>query len=94
MAKVDERIQALEAKLKQLKTIQTRREARARTTATKRARGEELRRKILAGAVLLAKVEAGEFEEETLKRWMEKALTRPEDRVLFGLGNANETPAA
>ena len=92
MAKVDERIQALEAKLKQLKTIQTRREARARTTAAKRARGEELRRKILAGAVLLAKVEAGEFEEETLKRWMAKALTRPEDRVLFGLGNVNETP--
>jgi hypothetical protein len=44
-----------------------------------------MRRKILAGAVLLAKVEAGEFEEKILKEWMEKALGRPEDRALFGL---------
>jgi hypothetical protein len=80
-----ERIQALEAKLKQLKTLQTRREARARTTAAKKSRGEELRRKILAGAVLLSKVEAGEFGETVLREWMEKALTRPEDRALFGL---------
>jgi hypothetical protein len=80
-----ERIQALEAKLKQLKTVQARKEARARTTAAKKSRGEELRRKILAGAVLLAKVEKGEFEEETLKAWMDAALTRPEDRELFGL---------
>jgi len=80
-----ERIQALEAKLKQLKTVQARREARARTTAAKKSRGEELRRKILAGAVLLAKVEVGEFEEATLKEWMENALTRAEDRALFGL---------
>jgi hypothetical protein len=50
MAKVDERIQALETKLKQLKVQQTRKEARARTAAAKRSRGEELRRKILAGA--------------------------------------------
>jgi hypothetical protein len=44
-----ERILAMEAKLKQLKTLQIRREARARTTAAKKSRGEELRRKILAG---------------------------------------------
>jgi hypothetical protein len=87
MSKVSdrERIQALEAKLKQLKTQQQRKEARARSTAAKKSRGEELRRKILAGAVLLAKVEAGEFEEEILKTWMRTALTRPEDRALFGL---------
>jgi multidrug efflux pump subunit AcrA (membrane-fusion protein) len=92
MAKVSERerIQALEAKLKQLKTLQTRREARARTTAAKRARGEALRRKILAGAVLLAKVEAGEFEEATSKAWMSGALTRPEDLALFGLEGSRE----
>ena len=87
MAKVSERerIQALEAKLKLLKTLQARKEARARTTAAKKSRGEEFRRKILAGAVLLAKVEKGEFQEATLKQWMEAALSRPEDRELFGL---------
>ena len=88
MTKVSERerIQALELKLKKLKVLQQRKEARARTTAAKRTRHEELRRKILVGAVLLSKVEAGEFQEATLKAWMEKALTRAEDRVLFGLG--------
>jgi hypothetical protein len=85
MPKVDERILALEAKLKQLKVQQQHKEARARTAASKRSRGEDLRRKILAGAVLLAKVEAGEFEEKILKEWMDGALTRNDDRLLFGL---------
>ena len=85
MAKVDERILALEAKLKQLKVQQQRKEARARTVAAKRSRHEELRRKILVGAVVLAKVEAGEFEEVVLKKWMDQAVSRPEDRALFGL---------
>jgi hypothetical protein len=55
MAKVDERILALEAKLKQLKVQHQSKEARARKTAAKRARHEELRRKILVRAILLAK---------------------------------------
>lgn len=85
MPKVDERIQALEAKLKQLKTQQQRSEARARTVAAKRARHEELRRKILAGAVLLEKIEIKEFDAAVLRGWMDAALTRAEDRALFEL---------
>lgn len=87
MSKVSdqERIQALEERLRQLKTQQQRREARARTVAAKRARHEELRRKILVGAVVLSKVEAGEFEGAVLKRWMSVVLTRAEDRALFDL---------
>jgi hypothetical protein len=86
MPKIDERIEALETKLRQLKVQHQRKEARARTVAAKRARGEELRRKILAGAILLSKVEAGEFDEAVLKGWMEAALSREDDRALFGLG--------
>jgi len=87
MSKVSEqeRIHALEAKLKQLKVVQQRREARARTVESRRTRREELRRKILVGAIVLAKVEAGEIEERTLKDWLDPAITRPEDRALFGL---------
>ena len=85
MPKIDDRIEALEAKLKQLKVQHQRKEARARTVAAKKSRHEELRRKILVGAVLLAKVERGEFEEVVLKEWMSVALTRAEDRALFGL---------
>jgi hypothetical protein len=52
MPRIDERIESLEAKLKQLKVQQQRKEAPARTAASKRARGDERRRKIFAGAVL------------------------------------------
>ena len=51
----------------------------------KRKRQDDTRRKILAGAVLLAQVESGEWPETTFKAMMDKALTRNEDRALFGL---------
>jgi hypothetical protein len=85
MSKIDERIEALEAKLKQLKVQHQRKEARARTAAAKRARGEELRRKILAGAVVLAKIDEGSFDGAVLRGWMDAALSREDDRALFGL---------
>jgi len=80
-----ERIAALEARLKQLKVVQQRKEARARTVESRRTRREELRRKILVGAVVLAKVEDGSLEEAVLKAWLHPAITRPEGRVLFEL---------
>ena len=80
-----ERIAALELKLKQLKEAQQRKEARARKTEGRRTRREDLRRKFLVGVVVLAKVEAGEIEEETLRQWLSPALSKAEDRALFGL---------
>jgi hypothetical protein len=80
-----ERIAALEAKLKQLKVVQQRKEARARSVEGRRTRREELRRKILVGAIILAKVEDGSLEEAVLKAWIDPAITRHEDRALFGL---------
>ena len=84
-----ERIAALEAKLKQLKVQQQRKEARARAIEGRPSRREEMRRKFLAGAVVLAKVEAGEIEESTLKQWMHPALTKAEDRALFDLSSTS-----
>jgi hypothetical protein len=80
-----ERIAALEAKLKQLKVLQQRKEARARSVESRRTRREELRRKFLVGAVVLAKVEDGRLEEAVLKAWLRPAIGKPEDRALFGL---------
>jgi len=80
-----ERIQALEAKLKQLKVKRQRKEARARTVEARRSRREEMRRKFLVGAVVLARVEDGSLEETVLKRWLDPTVTKPEDRALFGL---------
>lgn len=83
--KLNERIETLQERLNQLKTRQARIEARKRHLASSRARKDDTRRKILAGAILLAKVEAGEFESRTFRRWLDKALTRKDDRELFGL---------
>jgi hypothetical protein len=90
MTKIDERIEALEVKLKQLKVQHQRREARARTVAARRARGQELRRKILVGAVVLAKIEEGVFEEAVLQGWLDAALTRADDRALFELAPTSQ----
>jgi len=49
MPKIDERVATLEAKLKQLKVVQQRKEARARIVEVRRTRREELRRKFLVG---------------------------------------------
>ena len=83
--KLDERIETLETKLQQLKVRQQRIAARRAALLSSRARKDDTRRKILVGAVILAKVGQGDFDERQLKRWLDKALTRADDRALFGL---------
>jgi hypothetical protein len=85
MANISGRIDALEQRLKQLKVRQQRMESRRRSLESRRARRDDLRRKILVGAVVLAKAEQGEIQQATLKEWLDSALTRPDDRSLFGL---------
>jgi large subunit ribosomal protein L7/L12 len=85
MVKLDERISSLETKLKQLKTRQTRLEARKKALASRRARKDDTRRKILAGAIVLGRVEQGKIPEDEFRAWLDAALTRPDDRALFDL---------
>jgi hypothetical protein len=85
MANLSGQIDALEQRLKQLKIKQQRMESRRRSIETRRGRRDDLRRKILVGAVVLAKVEEGRFQQATLQEWLDAALTRPDDRALFGL---------
>lgn len=85
MPKLDDRIQALEAKLKQLKVRQQRIDARAKALANRQELQADTRRKILVGAVVLAKIEQGVFEESVLRGWLDGALTRPDDRKRFEL---------
>jgi hypothetical protein len=85
MPKIDERITALQEKLKQLKARQQRVETRRRATESRRSRKEDTRRKILVGAVVLAKIEHGEFSDSQLRGWLDEALTRADDRALFDL---------
>ena len=49
---------------------------------------DDLRRRArrrLVGAIVLAKVEQGEIDAAQLRRWLDQALTREDDRELFRL---------
>ena len=85
MPKIDDRIATLETKLKQLKTRQARLDARKRALASSRARKDDTHRKILAGAIVLARVAQGQIPEPEFRAWLDAALTRPDDRALFEL---------
>jgi hypothetical protein len=85
MAKVNQQIETLQGKLKQLKARQLALENRQKAKNDKRERKEDTRRKILVGGVILAKVEDGSLDKKILNGWLETALTRDDDRTLFGL---------
>ena len=85
MATIEERIAALEAKLKQEKAKKQQIEARKRATESKKKRSEDTRRKILVGALILARVERGEWPQEKLLAMLDATLTRDDDRALFDL---------
>jgi hypothetical protein len=75
----------LQKRLKQLKARQALAEARQRTLASRQARKVDTRRKIIVGAIVLAKVEQGVMSESQLRGWLDAALHRDDDRGLFDL---------
>jgi prefoldin subunit 5 len=84
-AKLDQQIETLQEKLKQLKTRQLAIENRKKAISSKRERKQDTRRKILVGAIVMAKVEQKVLDEKLLRGWLNEALTRPDDRALFEL---------
>jgi hypothetical protein len=85
MPKLDDQISTLEERLKQLKLRAQRIEARKKSIDAKRERKADTRRKILVGAIVMAKVEQQVMDEKLLRGWLEEALTRSDDRALFKL---------
>ena len=85
MVEYDAQIQKLEERLRQLKVRKSRVDARRRSLDSKRSRREDTRRKILVGAVVLAKVDQGVLDDSVLRAWLNQALTRGDDRGVFGL---------
>lgn len=85
MATIDERIARLEARLRQERARKQRIEARKRAAEAKARRAQDTRRKILAGAVVLAMVDRGEWPRAQLMAILDAALARSDDRALFGL---------
>jgi hypothetical protein len=82
---LDIKIEETRRKLEQLKAREVRIENRQRFVESKLARREDTRRKILIGAVILAKIEQGKFDEKKLRAMLNEALTRKDDRALFDL---------
>jgi hypothetical protein len=85
MAKLSERIEALESRLRELKHRQQRVDARKRTLQGQRERREDTRRKILVGALVLTQIERGDYPRERLHKALDAFLTRSGDRALFSL---------
>jgi len=85
MPKLDERITALETRLKELRSRQQRITTRQRSLEARRNRKADTRRKVLVGAIVLARVEEGHLPSTELRAWLDEALTRAEDRALFEL---------
>jgi prefoldin subunit 5 len=85
MAKLDEQIETLQEKLKQLKVRQQAVENRKKAISAMRERKADIRRKILIGAVVMAKVDQKNMDAEQLQAWLDQALSRPDDRAPFNL---------
>jgi len=86
MAPLEAKIEERRLKLLQLKARQQLIENRRRYVAAKQVRCADTRRRILIGAAILAKIERKEFDaKENCARCLDEALTREDDRALFGL---------
>lgn len=83
--KIEDKIQALEEKLKQAKALKQKKEARERVAAEKTKRMLDTRRKILIGACMLTETESDPDAKGRLDTVLDRRLTRPDDRALFNL---------
>jgi len=85
MPTLAERIESLQKKLTQEREKKARIEARRKSEESKKARAADTKRKILVGAAVLSKVEAGDWPREKLQALLNTALTRNSERALFDL---------
>ena len=83
MTSLEERIAAAEQRLRALKARQVRTATRQRARDARQKLQDDVRRKILVGAVVLDLVERGAISTSLLKKWVEEKVAREEDRVLF-----------
>ncbi len=85
MPTLEDRVTAAREKLKTLEDRQKRADARHKALAVKQTRKQDTRRKILVGAIVLARAQRDEVSRSQLLTWLNESLTRPDDRALFDL---------
>lgn len=82
---LDARLQQAEKKLANLKALKARQDARRKAEEGKEKRKLENKMKILLGAYMLNRMEQEEgFRDKVMPR-LDKFLTRPAEREIFGL---------
>jgi hypothetical protein len=81
---LDDRLEAARVKLQQLQALKHKKEAREKAKLNKAERAADTRRKVLLGALVLARVARGDWSQDNLDD-LTQELTRPDDRALFGL---------
>lgn len=88
MATIEEKIKALQEKLKQEKAKKQKMEARKKSAETKALRASDTRKKILIGAYVMDQMNSSGQEMELLNIHgmpLSNWLKRDDDRSLFGL---------
>lgn len=85
MTELKDRIVTLEEQLKQMRARRRVQDTRRQRLESQQAKKAKLRKQLLVGSVVLAKVERGEIAEAEFRKWMDRGLTRAEDRVLLDL---------
>lgn len=84
-AGIEDKIKALEEKLKQAKAQKAKIEARKKAIEAKVQRSQDTRRKVLAGAMVFEMMERDEATRQRFMERLDKYLTRADDRALFDL---------
>ena len=82
---IEDKIKALEEKLKQAKAQKAKIEARKKAIETKVQRSQDTRRKVLAGAMVLEMMERDEATRQRFMERLDKYLTRADDRARVDL---------
>ena len=90
LTKLEAAIDAQQKKLAQLKAKKQKMDALQKARITGLARRQDTRRKVLAGALLLELMNKDSELQKQMLGKLSGFLTRPEDRVLFGLKSAGE----
>ena len=85
MATIDEKIKALETKLKQEKAKKQKMAAIQRAAETKALRANDTRKKILLGAFMLERMGKNQDYAAKAVAGLDGFLKRDDDRALFGL---------
>ena len=88
--KAQKRVKEIEEMLKQAKARAQRIEATVKAKESKTARAERERKKYLVGALVLESMEKDASINQRMLEKLDKFLTRPNERTLFGLSEKSE----